>query len=285
MFKSLLLAIDHSEYSYVTTRYAIEWARILDAHVTILSVLDKKELAIVYPFIFPQDEIALDYDPQRLGNELLERQAKQAQEAISKAVQACQDANVQYTIQTAEGIVAKEILASARDTDMLFIGQRGHGAEHSTGLLGSNLESVVRQAHRPVLITPNTYRPVDSVLVAYDGGTSASEALHCAVAIYSAWAVPSKEKRFTVLIVDNDPESAKKIEERVLGYVSAYELEPDIRHAEGDPAAQILCHAEETDADLLAMGAYGRTRVYEMILGSTTEQVLRKIDRPLLLIH
>lgn len=290
MFRSLLLAIDYSEYSYVTTRYAVEWARALGAHVTILSVLDQKEIAMVYPFIYPQDDIAIDYDADRLGSELRDRQRSQAEEAVSKAERACNDAGVAYSSIIEEGIVAQIILNYTVDRDLLFIGQRGSGAEHNSGLLGSNLESVVRQIHRPVLITPHSYRPFVDILAAYDGSFSAIEALHAVVGLFDSWKPapingPEAVPHFHLLVVDHDDEVAQTKIERAKDYLHAYHVNYSIVKSNGDPADAILHTAEEMDVDLVAMGAFGHSRVRAMLLGSTTEQVLRRIDRPLLLIH
>lgn len=51
----------------------------------------------------------------------------------------------------------------------------------------------------------------------------------------------------------------------------------------GDPGAVLLDHARAEDADLLVMGAYGRSRLREFVFGGATRTVLGKADRPILL--
>jgi len=43
--------------------------------------------------------------------------------------------------------------------------------------------------------------------------------------------------------------------------------------------------ASELDATLVVMGAYGRWRLRQLVLGSRTEDSLRCIERPILLMH
>jgi nucleotide-binding universal stress UspA family protein len=43
--------------------------------------------------------------------------------------------------------------------------------------------------------------------------------------------------------------------------------------------------ADECGADLVVMGAYGRSRTREIVLGSRTDAMLERIDRPVLLMH
>ncbi|MFN4059018.1 MAG: universal stress protein, partial [Roseinatronobacter sp.] len=54
-----------------------------------------------------------------------------------------------------------------------IIGKRGEAADFATGHLGSNLERILRSARKPVLVASRAFRPIEKVLVAFDGGTSA----------------------------------------------------------------------------------------------------------------
>ena len=56
-----------------------------------------------------------------------------------------------------------------------------------------------------------------------------------------------------------------------------------IRHRGGKPAESIIDASTEVDFGLVAMGAYGHTRIRELILGSTTDEVMRTAAKPLLL--
>ena len=56
----------------------------------------------------------------------------------------------------------------------------------------------------------------------------------------------------------------------------------DTHLVEGRPAAAITAFADDTDADLVVLGRTGRTGLGERLLGSVTEQVLRRTDAPVL---
>ncbi len=47
----------------------------------------------------------------------------------------------------------------------------------------------------------------------------------------------------------------------------------------------LMRHAEDIDADLIVMGAYGHSRFRESILGGATRNILQTTDRPLLMAH
>jgi nucleotide-binding universal stress UspA family protein len=61
-------------------------------------------------------------------------------------------------------------------------------------------------------------------------------------------------------------------------------VDADIHLVVGGVLDQIVRHADAIDADLLVLGARGEGFMRELLLGSTTERVLRKTTRPLLVV-
>jgi nucleotide-binding universal stress UspA family protein len=59
---------------------------------------------------------------------------------------------------------------------------------------------------------------------------------------------------------------------------------PELHLAVGGVLGEIVGHAEAVDADLLVMGARGAGFMRELLIGSTTERVLRKSVRPMLVV-
>jgi len=53
----------------------------------------------------------------------------------------------------------------------------------------------------------------------------------------------------------------------------------------GNPEAEILQIRETVGADLIVMGAYGHTRIRELVVGSTTSHVMHKANVPVLLVR
>lgn len=65
----------------------------------------------------------------------------------------------------------------------------------------------------------------------------------------------------------------------------AHGTSADIHLSAGSVLAEITAHADARDADLLVLGAHGASRVRDLMIGSTTERVLRKSVRPLLVVR
>lgn len=56
------------------------------------------------------------------------------------------------------------------------------------------------------------------------------------------------------------------------------------RLADGDPAAEIIRVADETDADVIVLATHGRTGLGRLLMGSVAEQVVRKATCPVVTI-
>lgn len=284
MFKSVLLAVDASHYSEVCTRYAMEHAKLLQARITGLNVLDRKEIAIIYPYYYPTADFPPIFDDSVLENsELIQRQKDRALEILKRIEDECCKEEIPFSPVIREGLVPEVIFEEAQCCDLLYMGQRGAGAQYNTGLLGSNLESVVRRSKLPVIVTPHMYRTLQRIMVCFDGSEYALRALRAAVQF--AASCPKGSIQLRLLVVNDNEESARQIADTAFKYLTAYQMPDIFLFRKGDPAEQIIECAARENADLVAMGAFGHSRIREMVLGCTTDAILRKINRAVLLHH
>ncbi len=178
--------------------------------------------------------------------------------------------------------------------DLIAAGTRGHtGIAHV--VFGSVAERVARLAHSPVLTAhddspaPDKYR---RVLVPSDFSPDADLAL--------AWARVLVEKTGGELIVQHSCDlpallagsaeldrasiltaietAARERLASLRGSVSGCKVETVISH--GRPDMTILDTAESAKADLIVMGTRGRTGLAHIVIGSTSERVLRRSHLP-----
>ena len=58
------------------------------------------------------------------------------------------------------------------------------------------------------------------------------------------------------------------------------------QYAEGlDIGSQILSRAADVDADMIVMGAYGHSRMRELVLGGATRTLVQAMTVPVLMSH
>jgi len=66
-------------------------------------------------------------------------------------------------------------------------------------------------------------------------------------------------------------------------YLKPYNILPQFISIKGDALHEIVRYYKENNHDLLFMGATSHSRIVEMVLGSTTEYVMRSVNGPIFL--
>lgn len=164
------------------------------------------------------------------------------------------------------------------DIRAITIGKRGEGSEFASGHLGSNLERIVRTSKVPVFVASREFRPISKVLVAYDGSSSSK------VAIERMSASPVFEDlEVCVLCVGQDDTKAKAAAEEAVAKLHASSITATPRTASGEPE-EVLDHLVSDEGfNLLVMGAYGHSKIRNLIIGSTTTAMIQTVKIPVLL--
>lgn len=280
MIKRILVPTDGSENSLTAADYAISIARLFNASIKGLFVKDVKVLT--GPLIHDIGTSIGGMVPYGTFNQTIrEMLESQADAALNLVEGKCSQAGATFSREIREGVVSHEIVKSADDCDLISMGRMGAHAAWRDVFLGTNVEFVVRQTHKPVLITPSEFKPFSRMLIAYDGSSFADKALRSGAEIAQAMKLP-----ITVVCVADKKGEASETLSKVKTFLGNYKLTVNTVAKEGiDHAKGImeLCNDEDEKFDILVMGAYGHSRLQEMILGSTTVRVMRSTNCPILL--
>ena len=276
MIKQILVPTDGSTYASIGVAYCVELARQHEASLTGLHVIDIKLLEGPFlrdisaslgtaPYVNYQNNISL----------LLEERGEAALQSFSER---CEKADVPFESHQVIGSVPHAIVEQSQLADLLVMGRGGEHGEWLNGLLGSTTEAVVRHAQCPVLVTEREQARLERIVVAYDGSPHARSALQFATSMGEAWGVP-----FEVLMIGDD--GCDALAEEARSYLEAHEVEIEYAVLEGDPRDVIIEYSKEHETDLIVMGAYGHSRVRELLLGSTTQYVINHSPCPVLLVR
>jgi len=277
MFKTILVPIDSSDTSLVAVDYAIDLSRSFNSEIEGISIIDIKKLA--GPFMRDLGTSIGGMVPygdfQQKVRQFLEDTARAALDELEGK---CKSAEIPFTRTMKEGVVSKEIVESAKRCDMISMGMAGEHAFWRDTLLGSNLESVVRQTHKPVLVTPEKYKKITKILVAYDASSFATKALTAGADIAQQMKLP-----LTVVTVSDDEKAGEEILSQADDNLKDCNITYDKVLKGGETVDVILDICEKGSYDLLAMGAYGHSKIRELIIGNTTVQIMRKVNCTVLL--
>ena len=163
-------------------------------------------------------------------------------------------------------------------SEIIIIGKRGEAADFAKMHLGSNLERLIRSTNRPVLVAARAFKPINRILVAFDGGRSS----------YGAIEYIAANKRYAdlechIVTAGKDGSRGHKQSTHAENVLKKAGISYKVFFERGEPEKVISDHVEQHSIDLLVMGAYGHSRIRNLMIGSTTTQMIRSCLVPVLL--
>ena len=273
--RSILIGIteegDVEERSSALT-YGLALARQADAHVTVQAASLK--LTVTHAFISAFAEGLVAAENRRLDG-LARAVADSSQRAAATSGLAC----TAQAPQLAYPALIKSFASLARTHDLTILDAEPIALAIDRGLI----EAVLMDSGRPLIVVPQNREAFagDRIVVAWDGSAKAARALNDALPFLRA------ATQVELVSVTGEKDLAHT--------VPGAEIAPHLaRHGvtvnvlalpamAGDVAETLRNHAHLTRADMIIMGAYVHSRLREMVLGGTTQSLLRNTPVPLFL--
>jgi nucleotide-binding universal stress UspA family protein len=178
--------------------------------------------------------------------------------------------------------IAEVIGLHARYSDLVVLGQPEHGEELEDHIA----EDVVLSSGRPALVVPyiGAGKTIgERVMVAWDAGREAARAVHDAL--------PVLERAKSVVILVINPRRGNHGAEPgadIALHLARHGIKVQTHNTEVKDlsvADALLSRLADQGIDLLVMGAYGHSRLREMVLGGVTREVFQQMTVPVLMSH
>ncbi|MFQ5736119.1 MAG: universal stress protein [Thermodesulfobacteriota bacterium] len=275
MIKKILVPVDGSENSKSALEYAIWMAKKFEAAIIGLNVIDM--VALEGPFLHDLSG-SLGFEPfLNFSTKMREALEARGQSVLGDFSTVCASAKVACETSIAYGIVPNEICSKANVADIVVMGRRGMNVKFEHGLLGSTTENVLRKSPKSVMIAPEKYAQPKKPLLAYDGSANAGKAMHSAAEWAKVLGLP-----LTVVTASTTGEQDAYLKEAE-DYLKPYGIKAKFVHLDGEPPVAIKKYYEDQGHDLIFMGTSHHSRLVEMVLGSTTEHLMRALPGPFFL--
>jgi len=276
MIKNILIPLDGSEHGKAALDYAMWLVQGFNGTLFGQHVIDTISIEGTF---FHDISGSLGFEPYLdFSSKMREILDERGKIILADFAEVCAKKNIRHQTFLDMGLIANEICERAKVADLVVIGHRGVNEEFSTGLLGTTAESIARKCPRPILVSTKQFKPIERPLLAYDGSQRASSAMESAAEFCSVLKLP-----LSVLTIAREEALAQTTLQRAKGYLGSYAIEVSYEIARGYPEQKIVEQLVSHNHDLLFIGAYGHRRIIEMVLGSTTEYVLRNAPCPVLM--
>lgn len=281
--KKIISFVDGSIYTQSVCDHAAWAATRTGASIDVVHVLGRRDISST-----PVDlSGTLEAETQAtLLKELADLDAQRARLSQQRGRVVVDDAKARLladgvadvTAKLRNGDIVEAVHELEADADLVVVGKRGSAADFARLHLGSNLERAVRVARKPVLVASRAFQPIGRFLIAFDGGPSVMRAIG-----HIAAGPLFRGLECRMLMVGHDtPEARSKLEAAAaLLRDAGYAVEADLRP--GEPEGVISANVESGGINLLVMGAYGHSRIRNLIIGSTTSEMVRLCKVPVML--
>lgn len=281
----LLVCTDGSIFAQNSYRCAVWFAMRLGAAVDVLYVTDEQQQAAAAATDFSGN---LGFDAaSALLDKLVSLEHEKAKLSHQRAQHILQDAE---QVLVSQGVTSVKLIHETgslvdrfpefeANADLIILGKRGERAALASGHLGANLERIIRASHKPCLVTSRQYQPIERLLLAYDGSPSGQKLLKFLV---DSPVFKGLELHIVTVAKDTADAKATVRLNEAQQQASTGGFEPVTQLMQGHPETAIAHYVKEHHVDLLMMGAYGHSRIRHLVIGSTTAQILRSSNIPVL---
>ncbi|MDA8082452.1 MAG: universal stress protein [Nitrospiraceae bacterium] len=268
--KALLLATDRSEYSEGAVREAINIAGKCSSKLYVISVIERNP-AYVYE-TFGTSIMQEEEKEAAAGFESVKKMA--AEQGVSSCETILRKTSEPYRVIVEE--------AAKNKVDMIIVGRRGRRGVEKV-LMGSSAAKVIGHAPCNVLIVPRSARvEFGNILVATDGSEYANAAVMEAVGM--AKSGQNHIIALSAYFLENELENARANIERAIEVAQREGVTVEALTPRGKPDDAIVETAGGRAVDLIVMGAYGKTGLKKLLMGSTTEKVIGRVGCAVLVV-
>ena len=273
MVKDILLVVENSAHANPIIRAAVEMAERMAATLTI-EVLTANPLLI--PALAPMTTM---YVPD---SSMAEDEAARIK-AISTAVAGSSVVIRVLGLRDDVFALARRAGRAGPVADLLVMG--GEADWETQWLRRRACETIVMGAGTPLLILAgaDALPPVQNAVLGWKDSTEARRAVHDLVALVEPGA---KLSVVTVGTVDDDGLAHDESADEVVRHLIRHGLRAEKKLLTGTELSDsetLEAFALEDGADLLAIGAFGHSRLREVMLGGVTRRFLDRARLPLLL--
>lgn len=286
--KKIIVCLDQSEMDKTLVKFAAFIAKSNQSKKIYFT-------NIIRNLSIPKDVLA---EFPNLINNMVEERKSQMKQVVKENLDPDLEINTSFVVR--EGQLSKKILklASEKSADIILVGKK-------TTISGSGVitQRLARRASCSLLIVPENSNPkVKRILVPSDFSDYSKDALEEAIEIteknggkseilcQNVYSVPSgyhftgkTYEEFSAIMLKHAEVNYKKFIRKI--DTKGYKIKPlYTKDEDDDPVIDIINKAQEIEANLIIIGAKGRTAATALFIGSLAERLIQVNNKVPLLV-
>lgn len=281
---TVLACIDGSTYSEAVVDYAAWVSRTVENPLKLLHNIEHRHIPVTDLSgnigLGTRESLLEEYtELEAKASRLLMEQGNHMLDlALERSIQ--QRAFKPTSIQR-HGTLADSLIDMEDEIRVLVMGVRGEDHENRQDQIGAQLETVIRAMHRPVLVVNRPFTaPPQRIMLAYDGNDASHKGID--------WIATSPLYRGMcchIVHVTKDGKVDNAQLQAAADKLTAAGLEAITANLQGNVDEALHRYQQEQQIDMTVMGAFGHSRLRELLFGSVTVKILGSAQVPLLLLR
>lgn len=277
--KKYLAVFDGYKFSKSTLNYAIQLARLNDAHLVGV-FLDE----FIYG-TYDWSKIYRTYEnPEKIIQKLDLKDKAKRDYAVKVFQQACDKAKIRYNVHRDKKIALQELKHESMFADLIIINKQETFTRYKEKIPTRFIKNLLTDVQCPVLIVPNRFIAVDKIILLYDGKPSSLYAIK----MFSYLLGNMKQLPVEIVSVnDYYPPNYRLPDNKLMREFSKRHFQnAKITVLDGGAEEQIIAHLRNhKENELVVLGAYRRTDLSRFFKESMADSLMKELDIPLFIAH
>ena len=277
--KKIIAAIDGLKFSDSAVNYAVHLAREANAHLVGVFLDD-----FTYHSYKIYELVSKDGSVDEEKHNRLEKTDQRARkESVTNFIKACKDAGLNYSIHHDENIALHELLHESIYADLLVIENKETLTHYEETIPTHFIRDLLNEVQCPVLLTPPKYKPVDKLVLLYDGKPTSVHAIRT----FSYLFPELKYLETEVISVKESSQNRHLPDNRLMKeFMKRHFPQASYTVLNGVAGIEIPENLTMQKHNLLVvLGAYERGRMSRRLRTSMADILMKEIDAPLFIAH
>lgn len=277
MIKRILVPLDFSQYTETAIQTACRYAKLHQAEVTGMVILDVPGIEhSIGPFPLGGEDYA-----ERLEEHKLKQAKKHVRMLLDRFKTICENAKVNHREAEFQGSPSSTIVEEALFYDVVIMGLRTFFHFETGDEPGKTLDHILSHCETPIYGVPQNFTEPDwekqdlHVLIGYDGSPLATTAMKRFLRM-----APIEKIHVKLLMSDSDEKTAKRVLEKAEAYLEAYGVKKLEKAWTSKPIIEAVGKTYGKWADIFVVGAHSKKGLLDFMVGSLTKSLIKSAQKP-----
>ncbi len=272
-----LATIDGLKFSESAARYAIQFSKLAKAHLVGVFLDDFTYHSYkIYELV--TDEGVSQSRLNILGDKDEETRDKSAE----RFEEMCKGAGANYSIHHDRNVAIRELLHESIYADLLVIDRKETLNHYEEKIPTRFIRDLLSNVQSPVVVVPEKYKPIEKVILLYDGEPSSVHA-----AKMFNYLFPALKDKTEVLIIKEPKQDMHVPDNRLMKEFMKHH-NPDAKYTvlKGHAEEEIVKYIQHLQQNVLVvLGAYQRGMVSRRFHESMADVLMMQLNCPLFIAH